>query len=242
MKPYYEDGGITIYHGDCREVLPTLGPVDHVITDPPYGIGYSTGYRTGVVRSSTRLVNDLLVAPLLNDTAAAMAPLLNDTFAAMAPLLNDTAAVYVFAAPLKLDEVLRVLRSFWDVANVLCWDKGNCTAGDLATTYGQRWEAIVYARRGRPAFKRRDRDVLAFSRGNSRRYLHPTQKPISLLRYLIERHPDASVVLDPFMGSGTTLCAAKDIGRKAIGIEIEERYCEIAAKRLEQQVLPGVAS
>jgi site-specific DNA-methyltransferase (adenine-specific) len=231
VKPYYEHGGITIYHGDCREVLPTLGPVDHVITDPPYGIGYSTGYRTGVVRSSTRLINDLLVAPLLNDT-----------FAAMAPLLNDTAAVYVFAAPLKLDEVLRVLRSFWDVANVLCWDKGNCTAGDLATTYGQRWEAIVYARRGRPAFKRRDRDVLAFSRGNSRRYLHPTQKPISLLRYLIERHPDASVVLDPFMGSGTTLCAAKDIGRKAIGIEIEERYCEIAAKRLEQQVLPGVAS
>ena len=231
MTPYYERDGITIYHGDCREVLPTLGPVDHVITDPPYGIGYSTGYRTGVVRSSTRLVNDLLVAPLLNDT-----------FAAMAPLLNDTAAVYVFAAPLKLDEVLRVLRSFWDVANVLCWDKGNCTAGDLATTYGKRWEAIVYARRGRPAFKRRDRDVLAFSRGNSRRYLHPTQKPISLLRYLIERHPDASVVLDPFMGSGTTLCAAKDIGRKAIGIEIEERYCEIAAKRLEQQVLPGVAS
>lgn len=226
MKPYYERDGITIYHGDCREVLPTLGPVDHVITDPPYGIGYSTGRRQYGVRSSTRLVNDLLVAPLLNDT-----------FAAMAPLLNDTAAVYVFAAPLKLDEVLRVLRSFWDVANVLCWDKGNGTAGDLATTYGQRWEAIVYARRGRPAFKRRDRDVLAFSRGNSRRYLHPTQKPISLLRYLIERHPDASVVLDPFMGSGTTLCAAKDIGRKAIGIEIEERYCEIAAKRMEQEML-----
>ena len=231
MTPYYERDGITIYHGDCREVLPTLGPVDHVIADPPYGIGYSTGRRQYGIRSSTRLVNDLLVAPLLNDT-----------FAAMAPLLNDTAAVYVFAAPLKLDEVLRVLRSFWDVANVLCWDKGNGTAGDLATTYGKRWEAIVYARRGRPAFKRRDRDVLAFSRGNSRRYLHPTQKPISLLRYLIERHPDASVVLDPFMGSGTTLCAAKDIGRKAIGIEIEERYCEIAAKRLEQQVLPGVAS
>lgn len=215
MTPYYERDGITIYHGDCREVLPTLGPVDHVITDPPYGIGYSTGRRQYGIRSSTRLVNDLLVAPLL----------------------NDTAAVYVFAAPLKLDEVLRVLRSFWDVANVLCWDKGNGTAGDLATTYGQRWEAIVYARRGRPVFKRRDRDVLAFSRGNSRRYLHPTQKPISLLRYLIERHPDASVVLDPFMGSGTTLCAAKDIGRKAIGIEIEERYCEIAAKRLEQEML-----
>lgn len=215
MKPYYERNGITIYHGDCREILSEVPGVDLVLTDPPYGIGYSTGRRQHDIRSSTRLVNDLL----------------------MAPLLNDTAALYVFAAPLKLDEVIPIIRAHWEVANILCWDKGNCAAGDLQTTYGQRWEAIVYARLGRPIFANRDRDVLEFSRGNSAEYLHPTQKPLPLLRYLIGRHPDAVTILDPFMGSGTTLRAAKDLGRKAIGIEIEERYCEIAARRLEQEVL-----
>ena len=228
--PYYHDAkaGITIYHGDCREILPTLGPgsVGLVLTDAPYGIGYSTGYRVGVVRSSTRLVADLLVAPLLNDAAEALVP-----------LLNDAAALYWFAAPDRLDDVLPVLRR-WEVVNVLVWDKGNCAAGDLETTYGQQWEAIVFARKGRtPLVGGRDRDILRFSRGDSASYQHPTQKPLPLLRYLIGRHP-AGLILDPFMGSGTTLRAAKDMGRRAIGIEIEERYCEIAAKRLSQEVLP----
>jgi DNA modification methylase len=230
--------GITIIHGDCREILLLLTPasIDLVVTDPPYGIAYSTGYRAGVVRSSTRLVADLLVAPLLNDTAEALAPLLNDTAEALAPLLNDTAELYWFAAPDRLDEVLPVLRR-WDIPNVLVWDKGNCAAGDLKTTYGQQWEAIVFARQGRPALLGgRHRDILRFSRGDTSAYLHPTQKPIPLLSYLIGRHPPGTI-LDPFMGSGTTLRAAKNLGRKAIGIEIEERYCEIAAKRLSQEVL-----
>ena len=227
MNPYYERNGITIYHGDCREILPSVtADVDIVLTDPPYGVAYSTGRRHCDTRSSTRLIGDLLVAPLLNDTADALAP-----------LLNDTAALYWFTAPERLDVVLPILRR-WDVPNVLVWDKGNCTAGDLETTYGQQWEAVVYARKGRPALLGgRDRDILRFSRGNTALYLHPTQKPVAMLSYLISRH-DGRTVLDPFAGSGTTLRAAKDLGRKAIGIEIEERYCEIAAKRLEQEVLP----
>ena len=229
MKPYYDDGrGIVIYNADCRDVLPTLaaGSVDLVLTDPPYGVAYSTGRRLSDIRSSTRLVNDLLIAPLLNDTAASLAP-----------LLNDTAAMYWFAAPERLDVVLPILRARWETPNILVWDKGNCTAGDLYTTYGEQWEAIVYARTAaHPLIGGRDRDILRFSRGNTAKYLHPTQKPLPLLRYLIGRHATGTI-LDPFMGSGTTLRAAKDLGRKAIGIEIEERYCEIAAQRLQQSVL-----
>jgi site-specific DNA-methyltransferase (adenine-specific) len=239
-EPYFQDEHCTIYHGDCREILPLIEPgtIDLVLTDPPYGVGYSTGYRKNVAWSNTRLAYDLATSPLMNDTADAIVPLMNDTADAIVPLMNDTAVVYWFAAPERLDSVLPVVRRFGDVVNVLCWDKGNCTAGDLDTTYGQQWEAIIFARRSRVSLiGGRDRDVLRYSRGSTQDYLHPTQKPIPLLRYLIGRHK-GGVVLDPFMGSGTTLRAAKDLGRKAIGIEIEERYCEIAAKRLSQLVLP----
>ena len=234
MQPYYDRDGITIYCGDCRDVLPHLPPasVDLVLTDPPYGVAYSTGHRQRVARSSTRLAHDLATSPLLNDTATALVP-----------LLNDTATAYVFAAPKRLDDVLPIVRTIGDVPNVLCWDKGNCTAGDLETTYGPQWEAIIYARRARvPLVGGRDRDVLKFSRGNTAQYHHPTQKPTDLLRYLIRRHPPG-LVLDPFMGSGSTLVAAQLEGRRAIGIELEERYCEIAVRRLQQAVLPleGVA-
>ena len=227
--PYFQDEHCTIYHGDCRDILPFIEPgsIDLVLTDPPYGVGYSTGYRKNVARSNTRLAYDLATSPLMNDTAAAIAP-----------LMNDTAAVYWFSAPERLDTVLPVVRLLGEVVNILCWDKGNCTAGDLDTTYGQQWEAIIFARCSRVSLiGGRDRDVLRYSRGSTLDYLHPTQKPIPLLRYLIGRHK-ATTILDPFMGSGTTLRAAKDLGRKAIGIEIEERYCEIAAKRLSQLVLP----
>lgn len=227
-EPYYSRDGITIYCADCREILPLLEPksIDLVLTDPPYGVGYSTGYRKNVARSSTRLKYDLATSPLMNDTAAMIGP-----------LMNDTAAMYWFAAPERLDDVMPVVRSIGELTNVLVWDKGNCTAGDLDTTYGEQWEAVLYVRKSRLALiGGRDRDILRFSRGNTADYHHPTQKPIELIRYLAGRHRPG-LILDPFMGSGTTLRAAMDLGRKAIGIEIEERYCEIAARRLQQSVM-----
>lgn len=227
MKPYYEHADVTLYHGDCRDVLPLLIPasVALVVTDPPYGVAYSTGYRQSVARSSTQLHSDRdrMLAPLLNDTADALAP-----------LLNNTAAMYWFAAPHMLGIVLPLLQARWQVPNVLAWDKGNCTAGDLETTYGKQWEAVVYARVQRaPLVGGRDRDVLRFSRGNTNDYHHPTQKPLPLLKYLLGRHVPG-LVLDPFAGSGSTLVAAVQCGRPCVGVEIEEAHCEAAAKRLER--------
>lgn len=136
-----ECGTVALFCADCLDILPQLpdGCVDAVVTDPPYGNNYSTGWRAGVYRPHTRITGDLLSLPLLNDTADAIAP-----------LLNDTAAIYWCAAPDRLDMVLPILRR-WDVVNVLCWDKGNCTAGDLDASYGKQWEAIVFARIGRSA-------------------------------------------------------------------------------------------
>ncbi len=224
MTIAYQDALTTLHYGDCLDVLPTLSPgsIDLLLTDPPYGIGYSTGHRRHVVRSSTRLVNDHVVAPLLNDTAAMVAP-----------LLNDTAAIYWFAAPKMLDVVMPIVRTLGELTNVLVWDKGNGTAGDLEATYGQQWEAILFARRARVRLiGRRDRDVIPVSRGDSSAYMHPTQKPITLLRYLICRHTPR-LILDPFAGSASTLVAARSLGVPSIGIELDERHVEVAVRRLE---------
>jgi site-specific DNA-methyltransferase (adenine-specific) len=94
--------------------------------------------------------------------------------------------------------------------------------------------------RAREISGKRDGTVLAgFPPVSGSAREHPTEKPVSLLRYLVEKHsPDAGLVLDPFMGAGSTLVAAKRCGRRSIGVELNEHYCEIAAKRLEQEVLP----
>jgi site-specific DNA-methyltransferase (adenine-specific) len=106
--------------------------------------------------------------------------------------------------------------------------------GDLEHEHGRQWEACCFYPRELHGFVKRIPDVIYANRtGNNQ---HPTEKPESLLRQIIQANVCESV-LDPFMGSGTTLRAAKDLGRKAIGIEIEEKYCEISARRLSQEVL-----
>ncbi len=120
----------------------------------------------------------------------------------------------------------------------LVWDKGPLVGGggDRATCWKFTWELIQVGGFGRLCGQR-DESVLRFHVGQSDSYWHPTQKPLPLLSYLIEKLTTPSAtVFDPFMGSGTTLRAAKDCGRNAIGIEIEEAYCEIAARRLAQGV------
>lgn len=212
-----------MYVGDCLAILPTLGRVDMCLTDPPYGVAYSTGHRQRVARSSTRLSNDHLLAPLLGDAVEQLAP-----------LLGDAGIFYCFAAPERLDTAVPIIKRYFDVPNILVWDKGNCTAGDLETTYGQQWEACIYARKSRvPLIGGRDRDILRFSRGDTSAYQHPTQKPVPLMEYLIRRH-NAETVIDPFCGSGTVGVACLRTGRSFIGIEIDEHYAAIAAKRLQK--------
>ena len=208
MKPYFEEEGITIYHGDCREVLPTLGGgIDLVITDPPYGMDF---------RSNHRIVRHEAIA---GDHELPLDAILLAIGAAQR-------AAYVFCRWDNLTE-LPMPRS------VLVWVKNNWSMGDLKHEHGRQWEAVAFYPKDGHEFINRIPDVIHADRtGNE---MHPTQKPLSLLKTIIAANV-GDVVLDCFMGSGTTLRAAKDLGRKAIGIEIYEPYCEIAAKRLSQKI------
>lgn len=218
MKPYYEDlaSGITIYHGDCRDVLPTLEAVDLVLTDPPYGIGLNTdnsrfsGGTSGNMAKRGYGIGTANGKPIANDDKP-----FDPSF-----LLSAGKHQIIWGWNNFPDKLPR--------GACLVWLKRYDEAfGTFLSDAETAWMS-----KGHGVYCKRDLSNTAITRERA----HPTQKPVSLMRWCLEFFPDASVVLDPFMGSGTTLRAAKDLGRKAIGIEIEERYCEIAARRLQQEV------
>jgi len=228
VTPYYERDGITIYHGDCREILPTLPSVDLVLTDPPYqslDANVLAGTTTRLVaRNGKRLSadDDGWFSTMGSETILVILEMCRQ-------LLRPSGALYVFA------DVKSGLALFpgW-TRNVIVWDKQSIGMG---YAWRRMHEWIAY----QPMATHRLRDQ---SLGDIIRCpslpdkCHPTEKPTAVVSPLIQNSTDpGDLILDPFMGSGTTLRAAKDLGRKAIGIEIEERYCEIAAKRLSQEVM-----
>lgn len=207
MKPYYEHAGITIYHGDCREVIPGAS-ADLVICDPPYGMNFRSCHR--IIRHDAIAGDSFLPLDLI-EMAIACA----------------TRAAYIFC---RWDNLIDMPKP----QSCIAWVKNNWSMGDLLHEHGRQWEACCFYPKAQHEFIKRIPDVIHEARtGNE---LHPTQKPENLMRVLIQANV-GDAVLDPFMGSGTTLVAAKVLGRRAIGIELEERYCEIAAKRLAQEVL-----
>jgi DNA modification methylase len=216
VEPYFDNGQIVIYHGDCRDILPTLPPVDLVLTDPPYGINYRSGM-TG------------------HDGGTALPGIVGDDDAS----LRDYALAAITAPAIVFGS--------WKVAKpagcraVLTWDKGEHVGmGDLSLPWKPNTEEIYIIGDGfaghRGGSVLRYAAPVTWNSVNGGRK-HPHEKPVALIAALLTKHP-GETILDPFMGSGTTLRAAMDLGRKVIGIEIEERYCEIAVKRLQQQVLP----
>ena len=196
MKPYYEDGAVTIYHGDCGEILPELPRSDLLLTDPPYGIFACGGKwgRKALLEWDRQPVVDL-VADLLPVARAAI--VWGGNYYAFPPSRG-------WLVWWKPDSV----PSAADVE--LAWTSFDMNSKMLRCTIAAT---------------------------NAERNGHPTQKPEAVMRWCLTFAPLAETVVDPYMGSGTTLRAAKDMGKRAIGIEIEERYCEIAAKRCAQEVL-----
>ena len=212
-KPYYEDekAGIVIYHGDCREIIPHLPKVDLVLTDPPYGIDYQSARRIGWQRKE-KIHGDKKFPLWIFD------------------ILEPRVAMFVWC---RWD----TLKLLPNPKSFIVWDKGVHSMGDLKHEFGRQWEACAFYVGPEHEFAYRPVDVIRAMRVSPDLMVHPNEKPVEVVAPLIACH-EKCTILDPFMGSGPTLRAAKDLGRKAIGIELEERYCEIAAKRLAQEVLP----
>lgn len=213
MTPYYEHAGITIYHGDCREVLPTLSLTEFaVIVDPPYGIEHSSNY--GASWNGTSIAND-------SDTS-----------------VRDSIVSWSGSSPAAVFGSWKVTKPR-NIRGVLIWDKGPASGmGDLAFPWKPSWEEIYILGDGWNG--RRDEGVLKghiVVTWETKGRQHPNQKPVSLIAHLIHK-TTAPLIIDPCIGSGSTLEAAKLEGRQAIGIEVDERWCEVSANRLAQEVLP----
>lgn len=215
MTPYYSDDAVTIYHGDAREVLPGLA-ADVILTDPPYAVGLGYDEYDDSPRALAALVAD--VHPLMLAAAPVVA------------LTPGVANIHAWPRPR------------W----TLCWRSTNA-AGSTGYWGFNEWQPVMvygtdpYLSLG---MGRRPDVVSVASSFDSEWHAlknegHPCPKPLGAWKMILVRvcPVEGATVLDPFMGSGTTLRAAKDLGRKAIGIELSERYCEIAAKRMAQEVL-----
>ncbi len=225
MKPYYERGGITMYHGNSRDVLPELPRVQTVLTDPPF-FTPATYYQSRV--DWQRTTGDMSVLGLFWDVICDAAVKRLEPDGQLLTFCNGDSFA-VFHAPIF---------ARFSLVSTLVWNK---TAVGLGRVWRHQHELMILGRWPEswdPNDGKLRSDVLSVAATPSAARLHPVEKPVALLRQLIEgTTPEGGIVLDPFMGSGTTLRAAKDSGRRAIGIEIEEAYCEIAAKRLAQEVL-----
>ncbi len=241
MNPYYDAGGCTIYHADCADVLPQLSDVELVLTSPPYNLNdegragdalNTTGGRAGTgFTSLAGGYGDSHPDAMAHDAYGAWQ---RECVAAMWATLTDDGAIFYNHKPR-----VRGNEMFWPstcipdqlpIRQVVIWDR--CSGHNRQATYFVPSYEIVFVI-AKPAFRLAHRgganDVwrIPAERGN----LHPAPFPLKLALTAIE-NTTATVILDPFVGSGTTLRAAKDLGRRSIGIDSNEAYCEMAANRL----------
>ncbi len=260
IKPYYEEAGITIYHGDCREILPQLGPVDVVITSPPY---FDLREYAGHTMSIDDVADALCAIVFVPD---------GQLFVNLGLVRRDGEVVPYWQIVIDKLRSRGYQHSGWYI-----WDKGYGRAGNWNGCLAPAHEFLFQFRKlsrivqktkrciqfgkktgqgqrkadghvqdlshiGRPTQEWKILDtVLRITPAQDRNgaeTAHPARFPVELPAELIKAFTQpGEIILDPFVGSGTTLVAAKNLGRRAIGIEIEEKYVEIAVKRLAQSVM-----
>jgi DNA modification methylase len=239
MRPYYEHGGITIYNGDTLSILSSLecGNVAAVVTDPPYSSGNLP--ESMKQKSSPRLRGwqweDKIMATDQLSTLGFIW-LMRELLLLARERMSDGASVLLCIDWRNWGNLVGAVESAgFRVNNMVVWDK--LTIG-MGNGFRNQHELVLYGSKGTPrVISKAIPNVIGAKREDNE--FHQSPKPVTLMEKMLRVVSDSNdLVLDPFAGSGSTLLAAKNLNRRAIGIEIEERYCEIAAKRLSQEVLP----
>ena len=208
-KPYYDDGnGIVIYHGDCRELLPELGRFDLLLTDPPYGIG------------------DKMKGGFDGEWSRG-----GEREWSESPEWDSVPVEFTTIKECYLSAMESIIwgGNYYELRPVRCW-----LAWDKMQEHSSGHFEMAWTTLDKPTRMFRMCRAQAYGSGKS----HPKQKRVALIQWCLGLVPDAKTIVDPFAGSCTTAVAAKLEGRKATCIEINEKYCEIGANRLRQNVLP----
>ena len=212
-----------LYNGDCLEVMDKLieegVKVDCILTDPPYGINFKSNYRK---EKYSYIENDNNLDFIKN------------YFSRCYALLKEDTHIYCFCSWHNIDKFKMEFEKYFKLKNIIVWEKNNTSMGDLKGSYAPKHEFILYGHKGRRLRNGfRYADIIKANRTNNK--LHPTQKPIDLLEIFIKQSTNENeIVLDCFMGSGSTGVACVNTGRKFIGIELDKNYFDIASKRIEE--------
>lgn len=211
MTPYYADEQVTLYHGDCRDILPEIGQVDVVITDPPYSSGRAEAEfaATGNIAVSLHLASELAPTMVVFGTSSGRG----------IEFLRST------VRRLPHNRVLAWHRSYVNSPAAGPW----------------RWDLVLIHVFGRGSFGRPDASSLICTEGTrtlAKETGHKSPVPVGVMGWLYQPFAPG-LVLDPFAGSGSVLLAARNAGGRAIGIEMNEEYCETIARRMSQGVLTG---
>lgn len=232
MKPYYQDDLVTIYHGDCKDILPNLGKLwaDVLITDPPFFMP-ATHYQSRVKWQRT-----------WGDTSV-LKTFWGVILDACVPCLKTTGHFMTFCNHESYPVFYPEMYGRFDFLKAIVWDKGHVGLGRVWRNQHEliiaaRWQASIFYEDGRLRS-----DVMKYTATQSQDRTHPVEKPKALLADLIIPTTVAgNIVVDPFAGGGSTLDAARALGRRSIGIEIEEKYCEAMAQKFSQSVITWTAN
>jgi len=212
---------VKLVNEDCLKYMDKMVEegvkVDCILTDPPYGMNFQSNHRKikhGKIKNDKDL--DWL-----------------DEFVEKAyQISNENTAHYVFCSFHNIDKFKQAFEKRFKVKNILVWEKNNTSMGDLKADFAPKVEFILFLQKGRRFINgKREPNIFKFNRTGNK--LHPTQKPVDLLEYLIEKFTDkGDVIFDPFMGSGSTGVACINKGRNFIGCELDEDYYNIAKDRI----------
>lgn len=213
---------INLLHGDCFDLLKDIPneSVDMILTDPPYGMSFQSGHRK------------IKYEKIQGDSNLDW---LDDFVDEIYRVSKPNTAHYVFCSFHHIDKFKQAIEKRFKIKNILTWVKNNTSMGDLKGDFATKTEFIIFFHKGRRLINgKRDPNVLEFKRTGNK--LHPTQKPVDMTEYLLTKFSgEGDVVLDPFMGSGTTGIACLNTNRRFIGMELDDDYFKIANDRIREK-------